>query len=59
MDDAVLASGCFINNFDICGGASNKAQQCKGVNFSRFVVRIGDVAVALLSDFDDVKLFFE
>jgi hypothetical protein len=44
MLDAALASGCFMSNFDIWGGASNRAQQCNGVNFSRLVVSIGDTA---------------
>jgi hypothetical protein len=33
-----------MSNFDIWGGASNSAQQCNGVSFSRLVVSIGDAA---------------
>ena len=44
MLEAALASGCFMSNFDIWGGASNSAQQCNGVSFSRLVVSIGDAA---------------
>mmetsp|Transcript_47827 Transcript_47827/g.144648 ORF Transcript_47827/g.144648 Transcript_47827/m.144648 type:complete len:201 (+) Transcript_47827:783-1385(+) len=41
IDAARLAAGCFIRRRVSCGGASNRAQQCSGVNFSRFVMSNG------------------